>query len=104
MISVKKIFLGMTVGLSLLAWNTEAQITVRVRPPRPHVTIVTRPPAPTPRHVWVEEDWQYRGGRYEHNGGYWAAPPRHGHYRHYRQGRWEHRRGGYIWVGGRWQR
>ena len=41
------------------------------------------------------------GGRYVWTDGYWVDS-RRGH--HYIPGRWDHRRGGWVWVGGYWRR
>ena len=81
--------------------NAEAQITVRVRPPRPNVVITNRPPAPSPRHVWVDEDWRVRGRSYRWHGGYWQRSPRNGAM--WVPGRWVHRRGGERWIPGHWR-
>lgn len=81
---------------------SEAQIVVRARLGRPvHRVVVRRPPAPSPRHVWVEEDWAPRGRTYVWHGGYWAAPPRP--HAVWVPGHWDRRRGGYVWVPGMWR-
>lgn len=85
--------------ISASVTESTAQIIVKVRPPRPTV-VVTRPPAPGPGHVWIEEDWVGRGRDYEWHGGYWAAPPQRGYV--WVPGRWTHSRRGYVWVPGRW--
>jgi hypothetical protein len=85
-------------GMSYL--NSDAQITVRVRPPRPRV-VVTRPPAPSPNHVWVDEDWRVRGRHYSWHGGYWKRAPRAG--AEWIPGHWRHRRGGDMWIPGHWR-
>jgi hypothetical protein len=98
--NLKKIVL--IAGLFLLgAYDSEAQIMVRVRPVRPARVVVRRPVAPSPRHVWVAEDWRYRGGRYVWSGGYWAAPPRGGAV--WAPGHWANRPRGYVWVPGHWR-
>lgn len=78
-----------------------AQLYVRVRPLRPRVVVTTRPVAPSPRHVWVEEDWIVRKGVYRWHGGYWAAPPRQGLV--WVPGHWRSHRRGNVWVPGRWR-
>lgn len=83
--------------------NSDAQIVVRVRPNRPSVVVTNRPPQPTPRHVWVDEDWRARGRRYNWHGGYWTAPPRRYPNAAWVPGHWESRRGGNVWVGGHWR-
>ena len=86
--------------MAISAQESRAQIVVRVRPPRPAV-VVTRPPAPSPRHVWVEEDWRPHGRSYQWHGGYWAAPPRDRAM--WVPGHWGHRRGGEQWIPGHWR-
>lgn len=80
--------------------SANAQIIVRVRPARPAV-VVERPVAPSPRHVWVEEEWVPHGDHYVWHGGYWALPPR----RHavYVPGHWDRRGEGEIWIKGYWR-
>ncbi|HWK03704.1 MAG TPA: hypothetical protein VNS58_08730 [Puia sp.] len=86
-----------TVGFSSTA---SAQVYVSVRPvfagPR------VRPAPPSPRHVWIDEEWTMRGGRYVSTGGYWAAPPHPGWA--WVPGRWAHERRGDYWIAGRWRR
>ena len=48
------------------------QIVVRARLGRPHAVVVARPSRPTPRHVWVSEEWVPSGGTYVYKEGYWA--------------------------------
>ena len=85
------------------AYQSDAQLYVRVRPivPRERV-IVTRPVAPSPRHVWIDEDWNWRNGRYEYVGGRWEAPPQEGWL--WRPGHWRNGRRGYVWAPGHWAR
>lgn len=66
---------------------------------RPSVTVVSRPPAPSPRHIWVEREWAWRNGRYEQVPGYWAAPQQG---RTWVSGHWRNTRYGSEWVGGHW--
>ncbi|UAY52607.1 hypothetical protein [Ferruginibacter albus] len=67
---------------------------------RPTHTIVVRTAPPSPRHVWVDEDWAWRGGNYVYTGGYWAEP-KPGLV--WVAGHWKHRRHGWYWVPGRWR-
>ncbi|MFT4031064.1 MAG: hypothetical protein QM669_01465 [Siphonobacter sp.] len=94
-----KIFLLYS-ALMLTGFLSEAQIVVRVRPTRPAV-VVRRPAAPSPRHVWVEEDWVPRGRRYTWHGGYWVTPPRPRAV--WVPGHWEGRRRGQVWIQGYWR-
>jgi hypothetical protein len=81
--------------------NSNAQVVVRVRPERPGAVVVRRPFRPSPRHVWVAEEWTPAGGTYVYHGGYWAVPPRPGAI--WVTGRWRHSHRGYVWVGGYWR-
>jgi WXXGXW repeat (2 copies) len=88
-----------TVLIAGLSLSAHAQFVIRVRPAAPVVRV--RPIAPSPAHVWVSGDWVWRGGRYVWTDGYWAAPPRRGHY--WRDGHWKNTRRGWVWVPGRWR-
>ena len=91
----------MLIGIASLfaAVNSTAQIIVRVRPHPP--VVVERPVAPSPRHVWVSEEWTPRRHDYAYREGHWALPP------HPRAiwvpGHWADRRGGSFWVAGHWR-
>ena len=95
----KVLMLFMAVSL-FTAVKSNAQIIVRVRPARPRTVIVARPPAPSPRHVWVAEEWTNRGGRYVYQAGYWSLPPRP--HAVWIAGHWRNRPRGYVWVPGHW--
>jgi len=62
------------------------------------------PNRPSGRHVWVAEEWTWRGGRYVYVPGRWALPPREGGV--WVAGHWAPRqhRPGYIWLPGHWRR
>lgn len=93
--------LTLLVLLSIAGTASYAQFVVRVRPSRPARVITRRPPPPSPRHVWVEEDWVPQGNTYVWHGGYYAAPPRNGS--RYAQGHWRNTRRGSVWVPGHWR-
>ena len=82
---------------------SEAQIIVRVRPVAPRRTVVVRPVAPSPRHVWVEDDWRVNNGAYVYNGGRYIEAP-------YERARWipghwkNTPRRGWVWKEGHWSR
>lgn len=84
----------------LTATGANAQIIVKVRPLRPKVVVV-KPVAPSPRHVWVDEDWVEDHGKYRWHGGYWVAPP-HPH-AVWIAGHWAGRHRGYRWIPGHWR-
>jgi hypothetical protein len=81
--------------------NSNAQVIVRARLGRPRTVVVVHPARPTPRHVWVSEEWVPGGGTYVYHEGYWAEPPRPRAV--WVPGRWRHHPGGYVWVGGYWR-
>ena len=89
--------LALAIVMSFGIASASAQIYVNLRPERPHYV---RTVAPSPRHVWIDEDWQERDGRYEWNGGRWAEPPHEGD--RYRPGHWGHSDHGHSWKAGRW--
>ena len=96
--TIKRTLLIASLALICSAQSSMAQITIRIRPQRPHVQ---RPAPPSPAHVWIEEDWAPRGNRYEFRGGRWEQPPRGG--ATWVPGHWRHSRRGYIWVPGQWR-
>jgi hypothetical protein len=101
---MKTVWKGLMVTAALAATISvsDAQIVVRARLGRPvNRVVVRRPPPPSPRHVWVEEDWRPNGRTYAWRGGYWAAPPRPRAV--WVPGHWDHRRNGYVWIGGYWR-
>ncbi len=91
----KKIVLTFAM-LVLGAFTANAQIFVTVRPFRP---VVVRTVAPSPRHIWVDEDWVERDGRYVWVGGHWENP-RDGY--RYNRGYWRKGDRGDYWVPGHW--
>jgi hypothetical protein len=81
-----------------VANQASAQVYVSVRPVwHP----VARPVAPSPRHVWIDEEWEARGGTYVAVGGHWAEPPHPGWV--WVAGRWRHGPHGEWWVSGHWR-
>ncbi len=84
-------------GFSQLAVAQHFYVKVRPAP-----VVVVRPPAPSPRHVWVEDEWAWRGGTYVRVGGHWELPPRRHHI--WVAGRWVHEGNhGHYWVPGHWR-
>ncbi len=93
----KKFFLALAIMMSTGIFSASAQIYVHERPHKPEVT---RGEAPSPNHVWVDEDWHAKGGHYEFAGGHYVKPPHPGY--KYREGHWKHSSRGEVWVGGTW--
>jgi hypothetical protein len=81
-----------------LSYSANAQFVVHVRPARPHYVRVV---APSPRHVWIDEDWEWRNGAYVFVGGHWVEPPRKGGI--WVTGHWRRRPNGWTWVPGHWR-
>jgi hypothetical protein len=79
--------------------SAQVEVVVRARPPMPHYVRVQ---APTPRHIWIEEEWEPRGGAYAFVGGHWALPPHPGWI--WVPGHWRVRPRGEAWVPGHWRR
>jgi hypothetical protein len=68
---------------------------------RPAAVVRVRPVAPSPRHIWVSDNYIYRHRAYRYRGGYWSVPRRG--YHGYVDGYWRQNRRGYIWVPGYWR-
>jgi len=94
---IQKLLLVFAVAMSCGIYSASAQIYVHVRPIAP---IIVQTERPSPRHVWVGEDWAERDGAYVHIGGHWEAPPQEGY--HYNQGHWDHSSRGNRWHEGGW--
>ncbi len=88
-------------GLFLfIGYNGNAQeIIIKARPPMPHYVRVA---PPSPRHVWIDEEWEPRGGTYVFAGGRWAEPPHPG--MAWVPGHWANRPHGQVWIRGHWRR
>ncbi|MDB5109870.1 MAG: hypothetical protein JWR67_984 [Mucilaginibacter sp.] len=95
-----RILMLLTVTSLFTIANGNAQIIVRVRPRRPGPVIVRTPP-PSPRHVWVEEEWVSNGRAYAYRPGHWVLSPHPG--AAWVPGHWANRRGGSIWISGHWR-
>jgi hypothetical protein len=97
--SIQKVLIMLGVVLVFAANSASAQIYVNVRPVVPHYVRVE---APSPRHVWIDEEWEPRGGSYVFVGGHWALPPYPGGV--WVGGHWGHHARGDYWVAGHWRR
>lgn len=86
------------VGLGLVAGVAEAQVYVRIGPPRP---LVERRPPPRPGYYWRSGYHRWDGNRYVWTPGEYVAPPRP-RARWY-DGRWVHGPRGYYWRDGYWR-
>jgi hypothetical protein len=59
--------------------------SVRVAVAPPPLQVETRPPCPSPNHLWVSGYWRWQGGKH-----IWAP------------GSWQERRPGQVWVDSSW--
>ena len=80
-------------------WRSDGVVTIAPPPPRREVVVYSS--RPSFDYVWVPGYWNWYGGRHVWISGRWDRPP-HGR-RHWDSPRWERRRGGYIFVEGRWR-
>ena len=96
--NAKKFLVMLAFALTSGAFAANAQIFVKVRPERPHYERVA---APSPRHVWIDEEWEPRNGAYVFVGGRWAEPPRPRAV--WIPGHWRTAPRGEVWVPGHWR-
>ncbi|MGN6568725.1 MAG: hypothetical protein ACTHJ0_12265 [Flavipsychrobacter sp.] len=96
--SITKTFFAFAIAMTCLSYHSNAQLIVNIRPARP---VYVRPVAPSPRHVWVDEEWRERNGHYEFAGGHWVAAPRPGAM--WVPGHWVRRPRGWFWRPGHWR-
>ena len=96
--NIRKVLLICALAITCGAYTSMAQIYVKIRPNRPHYERVV---APSPRHIWVEEDWEPRGNDYVFVGGRWAEPPRDR--ARWVPGHWRHSPRGDYWKPGHWR-
>src|ERR1700733_14985599 len=102
----KILFLVAIVSLSAFT-KAKAQVEIGVnlqlhRPAQYENNERLRPNRPSPRHVWVNEEWVAQGGTYVYKPGYWALPPSNGAF--WVAGHWAKReyKPGYKWMPGHW--
>jgi hypothetical protein len=96
-------FMALIVGAFVAgpSFAASAQVYVHVHE-RPVAPVIVRTEAPSPRHVWIGEEWETRNGAYVHTGGHWAEPPHHGSV--WAGGHWAHDGRGHYWKPGHWRR
>ncbi len=95
---LKRILLLVAMAIYFGIYTGSAQIFVAVRPTRPHYERVV---APSPRHIWIEEDWEPRDRGYVFVGGHWAEPPRANV--RWIPGHWRQKPRGWVWIRGHWR-
>lgn len=94
-----KLLLPAVCGLLFTAAIANAQVVVRIGPPRPIYERV--PPPPRPGLAWHAGYHRWDGYRYVWVPGVYEAPPRP--YARWVAGRWVRRGGGWVWIDGRWR-
>ncbi len=96
--SIRKLALALVILIASTA-ALSAQVYVKIRPVIP---IQQRPPQPSRSHVWIREEWQPNGDRYQFSGEHWETPPHPGN--RWRNGHWRRHGGrGHEWVRGNWR-
>lgn len=97
-----KFLMLITAAIFFVIADCNAQKVVRVLPTRPSIAARPRPPRPSPKSVWVSEEWLPSRNGYIYNPGYWSPPPRRGSV--YLPGRWAKHGPGFVWVTGHWRK
>ncbi|MGB6975424.1 MAG: hypothetical protein WBD67_12150 [Terracidiphilus sp.] len=77
----------------------EVGVVVRVHPPAP--VVERHGPAPRRGVVWIGGYQRWDGARYAWEPGRWVRPPRP--HAVWVEGHWRQRRGGWVFVEGRWR-
>ena len=95
--NTKKILLAAALIISVQSASAQTYVHNR-----PHHAEVTRGVAPSPQHVWIDEDWHAKKGKYQFRGGHYAKPPHKGY--KYSEGHWDHTPHGDSWKSGNWHR
>ncbi len=90
---------GLIGAAAVAPFPAEAQVYVRVGPPRP--LYERRPPPPRAGYAWHAGYQRWDGSRYVWTPGEYVAPPRPHAY--WVQGRWVNGPRGYYWREGYWR-
>ena len=91
---------ALALGLGVASLSQAAEVIVNVAPPPPVSTAVIGV-VPGPRYVWIPGYHRWDGRGYVWVGGRWVPPPRAGAV--WVHPHWAARRGGYVFVPGRWR-
>jgi hypothetical protein len=96
---VKKLILSVMLAFGVGLGAAQAEIVIKIRPPR--AVVEHRSARPSPQHVWVGGYHKWDGNAYSWEKGRWEAPPRPkavwvAH-------RYNHTRTGYVFVEGHWR-
>ncbi len=98
-ILIQATFAAAIVGAALIPAAADAQVYVRVGPPRP--LYERRPPPPAPGWAWRAGYHRWDGGRYAWVPGAYVAPPRPRAV--WYNGAWVHGPRGYSYREGYWR-
>jgi hypothetical protein len=96
---VRKLVLCTMVVLGFGIGVGQAQIVVKVQPPR--AVVERRGTRPSREHVWVGGYHRWDGKAYAWQPGRWEAPPRRR--ARWVAPRWQRRRDGYVFSEGHWR-
>jgi hypothetical protein len=96
---VRKLFLSSLFALAVGVGAAQAQIVVKIRPPRARVE--HRGARPGRQHVWIPGYNRWDGRAYVWESGRWEAPPRPRAV--WVAPRWQHRRDGWVMIEGHWR-
>jgi hypothetical protein len=96
---MSKLFLSALFACAAAIGTAQAQVVVRVAPPR---AVVERPgPRPGPQFVWIPGYHRWDSRAYVWVPGRWEAPPRR--HAHWVPARWVHRHNGWVLIEGHWR-
>jgi hypothetical protein len=96
---MKKIILLAIAVAGFTLWSADSTAQLVVVQVKPTAPVVVRVAAPSPKHVWITDEWVLRNGKYVHQPGYWMVP---GNGKSWKNGYWKNGKGGHYWVPGRW--
>ena len=89
---------GSAATAMLLSFGCAGTVYVSDEPPPPQVEI--KPPAPSPRAVWIDGHWGLSHGKYHWVPGHWEKKAKGT----WVPGHWDKHPRGHVWVPGHWRR
>ena len=96
---MRKSFLSALFAVAVGIGTAQAQVVVKVAPPK--AIVEHRSERPSPEHVWVGGYHRWDGHAYVWEPGRWEKPPRP--HAVWVAPRWEHRHDGYAFIEGHWR-
>jgi WXXGXW repeat (2 copies) len=96
---LRKSLLSAVFGLFIAFSAANAEVVVKIGPPRP--VVEARIAAPGPGYVWTAGYHRWDGHAYVWVPGAWVRPPHPG--AHWEAHRWEHRHDGWYFHEGHWR-